>query len=141
MIHKTIKSGYAVFRCSGPVIILRSDIPPIPAITVNGINIELINVNLVTLLLLFILRNVLYADMSESFFSVKTFIVLTIFASFVLRLLKYIVRCFSWNLLTWDIRSSIISSCERKLCLINILFKSSLINSSTVSSHLFPISV
>jgi hypothetical protein len=74
---------------------LRSDIPPIPAITVNGIKIELINVNLVTLLLLFMLRNVLYADMSESFFSVNIFIVLTIFASLALRLLKYVERWFS----------------------------------------------
>jgi hypothetical protein len=74
---------------------LRSDIPPIPAITVNGIKIELINVNLVTLLLLFMLRNVLYADMSESFFSVNIFMVLTIFASLALRLLKYVERWFS----------------------------------------------
>lgn len=77
-----------ILQFSGPVIILRSDIPPIPAITVNGIKIELMNVSLVTLLLLFIPKNVLYAHMSESFFSVKTFMVLMIFANFVFKSLK-----------------------------------------------------
>gem|GEM_PF-1468626 len=87
-IDNIIKSGYAIFRFSGPVIIVRSDIPPIPAITVKGMKIELIKVNLVTLLLLLIQMNVLYAAMSESFFSVNTCIVLMIFASFGFRLLK-----------------------------------------------------
>jgi len=95
MIDKRMNAGYAIFRFSGPVIILRSDIHQILAITVSGMNIELINVSLVTLLLLCIHRNVLYADINESFFSVNILIVLIIFVNFDLILLKYVVKCFS----------------------------------------------
>lgn len=80
--------GYATFQFSDQVIILRSDIPPIPAIKVSGMKIAFTNVNLVTDLLFLIPVKMLYADINESFFSVSVFMVLIILESFTFKLLK-----------------------------------------------------
>ncbi|OQB41936.1 MAG: hypothetical protein BWY04_00549 [candidate division CPR1 bacterium ADurb.Bin160] len=118
---------------------VRSDIPNIPTRMVRGKNVELISVSLVILLLLFIDKYVLYADIRESFFSSKLSIVLIIFVSFCFRLLKYIIRRFSPIISRCSINSSITSSCEIKLCFTKILFKSSFINSFTKSRSFFQI--